>query len=653
MLDNLTDDQLKQLAAKKMAQMQSPNDLSSLSDDQLRELASQKMGQQKQGDVFREKPSDIDMSEEADLGTLKRLQYSIEPIQTNREAFLVQEFGQDNVKKTPEGDILIKQRGKFRPVNAPGFSIADVSDIAGSAPEAIGATAGTLLGMGAASVPGAIAGGALGGAARQGLSALLGTPQKADLSERVGEVALSGALSGGGAILGKYAKEGAKKLVKQFPRIFPEKIIGEGVEKFADIAEEINIPKPTTGQLVGGRTLQKEKILSERPIFGSAIRKKVDEQVKTIKNNLRDIVGDFIDVESSYEKIGGSLRENAENLIETTRATASDLFDNITRQANDVLVPKNQVKSELLENLEKSGFRMFDKNSMPLDYSAKSGLTKKQFEKIQGVISDVLGGMDESGASTLREIGEELLTANDMNTLRKTIDSNIKEFVAENVDDYALLKLRESFMDATEKMLGAKDKKLVSQFKEARALWDKQLDLKKSLKKSGRLGFDKLSDEKILEKMFKDTKSLAEAEKIFDKKTIEDAAVGYLNNFFRKSLGGEEQIGAKRLLNIIDQKMPVLKRSLPKGSISKLKSNLEFLDRIGRPINPSRTAITQLMQLDATGLAKGAIEYADYATTPIRQKLGGEILKQSKKLPSMSAGAATLLQNLQPIPKSN
>jgi hypothetical protein len=158
--------------------------------------------------------NDVDPTSEAELGFVNRARFSIEPIQSNRAALLSQEYGPENVLTDKDGNLFLKQDGVFKPVNMEGFSAADVSDFAGSLPEAAGSTvgfaAGAIGGGGVASVPAAIglgaAGGAVGSAFRQGLSAALGTPQVATKKERAMEVGVSAAFGGGASAVGAGVK---------------------------------------------------------------------------------------------------------------------------------------------------------------------------------------------------------------------------------------------------------------------------------------------------------------------------------------------------------------------------------------------------------------------------------------------------------------
>ena len=199
-LNNLSDAELDSLVIQKMAAPVAPiGDINSLSDDELDNLVAQKISSRPQ----------INKDEEASLGFINRAKYALEPLQSNREALLVQQFGKENVSNDPELGLMLRQNGANLPVDKPGFSAANIADIAGATPEMLGAGAGAIFGAGALSVPAAIAGGIAGSGIRQGLSAAIGTPQVAGMKERAIETGLSGLFSAAVPAAGQTLKVAA------------------------------------------------------------------------------------------------------------------------------------------------------------------------------------------------------------------------------------------------------------------------------------------------------------------------------------------------------------------------------------------------------------------------------------------------------------
>lgn len=184
---------------------QSPQSSSGLTQEEEFELAQieQELAARQQNPQ-----AEVNPKREADLGFFNRARYALEPLESNRKALLVQEFGEQNVQQDDKGNIYVRQGDQFRPVNKEGLSFADATEFAGALPEMAGSAAGMIMGGtagavatgGVASIPAAIklgaVGGGLGSLARQGISALAGTPQVATIGERVAETGMSAGISG-------------------------------------------------------------------------------------------------------------------------------------------------------------------------------------------------------------------------------------------------------------------------------------------------------------------------------------------------------------------------------------------------------------------------------------------------------------------------
>jgi hypothetical protein len=532
------------------------------------------------------------VTDEADLGLTTRFKYSLEPLESNRRALLIEQFGAENVKEDEKGDLFVMQNGQFHPVNAPGISFTDVANIAGALPEGLGTTAGAMAGMGVGSVPAAAGGAALGSAIRQGLSAAVGTPQVAPPSERAGEVLLSGVMGAGGAMIGKGIKTAAKKI---FPRFRVD-------EKIKNIAKELDLPEPTTGQLAKGRDLEIEKQLAETPFFGRKIRRINDKQITKIKQNLRDQFGDFGEVDMDRAGVGSTLKERAGKTVSAIKNQSQGLYDEITAGAKEVAVPSNEFKRSLAGQFNKLG--LVDEAGNKLKHSAKTGLTKTQFERLQGIASDVLEQIDNSAGEIpgTKNMG---IDASDINVIRKYVDANIREGQKAQLDDVALIKLRESLMEVTEDMLSEVDPKLQSQFREARGLWKKYLENKKIFETGKGLNLKNMSDEKVLQRVFRDKDSVESFKQLVDDESAKEAGDSFIRDILSKRIGGEEQISARGAISAIRAKREAIREAIGKDAYNTMMKNLEFLDMVGKPINPSKTAITDLRTniLKGTGLS--------------------------------------------------
>lgn len=546
----------------------------------------------------------INPYEEADLGFSLRSRYAIEPLETNRMALLQKELGQENVKVDQSGNVFVNTDGEFKPVNIEGISAADIADIAGATPEMIGTVAGAAIGgvtsAGAASVPAAMAGGAIGSAGRQAISAMLGTPQEAGIAERAAEVGLSAGLAGAGAVAAKGAKTVGKK-------IFPKLSVNKAFEK---TAKRIGVDL-TDAQKVGGRLADLEKAQAETPIFGRGIRKKIEKQISQIKDNLGKQFGEFTDVDYDNLGAGNIVKNKVQTINQGIKDEAVRLFDDIAAKGQNVTVRSNVLKKSLSDKLNKIG--IIDEDGFAKKFNAKSGLTRDQFDKVQRVTLDIIDGIDETA-----KMNNGLVNANEINTLRKSIDQNIREVSKMGYDDKALKNLRESFMDLTEDMLGAQSKKLKKDFITARGLYSKYLKNKNIIEKDLKLGGTKeLADEKTLNRIFQDTETLDKFIQLSDESTAKEAADNFIKDLLSKKLGKDDQISARGALKTIREKRGVLRKALGVKDYNQLVDNLNVLDQIGKSINPSQTAVTQLRTDVLKGLGIKAQQITGRAGRPI------------------------------------
>lgn len=644
---NISDEELDMLVAQKMASesqvqaapmqpapMQQPqNDLNALTDDELDSMVAQKMA----GEAAMPAQQEFQPEREADLGAALRAQYSIEPLATNRKLLLERELGKENVIQDQSGELFVRQNGAIRPVNAPGISTADVAEFGGAIPEMLGAGAGTALGLGAASIPGAVAGGLAGSAIRQGASALLGTPQEATIGERAVETGLSGALGGAGAGLGRVAKASLKKMAPAFGKIFKGFKTGKEGEALKAIAKKEGLPSPTVGQLAGGRDLEVEKLLAQRPVFGRGIRKQTDTQIKSIKKNLAKSFGEFAEVETKRGEVGLGIKDLADNVIEETKKQASEKYTKIAEQARDIVVDPLEFKASVLEGID--NLRLFDPNGNPLKHTSRTGLTADKFKRLQDVVGSVLEDIDQTAATGELGVGT-------IDTMRKFIQDNISEGKIQGFDNVNLIKLREAFLDTTEDLLEQKDIGLKNEFKQARSLWKKQLDLSTLFESGGRkgLGIKDMSEEKVLKHAFSNKKNVVALKELIGEDATKDAGTSFINDMLIKRLGGEDQIGAGAALNLIKEKRESIIEAVGRESYNKLKDNLFFLEKIGRPVNPSKTFVSEIMQdITPGGLASGLGQQAVRQTRKITKGAVKGVESLAKDLPRKAAMASIVL----------
>lgn len=626
-LEEMTDDQLRELAVQKMVSSQPAPNLEEMSDDQLREMAVQKMMAQP---LTPQQSTPVDYSEEADLGLITRGRYALEPIESQREAILVEQFGRDNVRKDPStGELLVFQRGKFIPANAPGFSVADVAEIAASAPEAIGAGAGAVAGMGPGSIPGAMLGAGVGAAARQalssGISALAGTPDVTTAPERIGDVAFSTALGGAGAVAGKALKSAAKPLVKKFDKFLPKIGIDDLAEsaegsKIKAIAKQEGLIAPTPAQVAGGRIADVEKKMRMRPFIGAPSRKRFEQQTEQIKKNIASEIGDFIDVDEPLGQVGSSIKDSASTTIQAVKEFSGNLFDEVAEQGRDVALPGKAFFNDYKKAMARMGF--FDINGNPQKFTSRSGLTRDQFKRLQGIFGDLYDDILETTKPVKRGIGQKF-TDIDMNTLNKMkqfLDGNIKEGSQAGFDDTILIEMKNKFLDMTEKGLKARSPEIAKKFKTARKSWREYLELRDAFEKGGKgkgsipknLNLSTASDEKVLRSVFSDKGSVKALKRLTGENDVKKAGYAFIRDGLSKKIKSSQQNGAGAALTWIKDRREVITEAIGKQSYDKLRRNLFYAQEIGIPLNPSQTKYTQLLsEINLNEIVASVVEAAE------------------------------------------
>lgn len=619
----------------------------------------------------------VDYDDEADLGTLNRLQYSLEPLESNRRAFLVREFGAENVMQDKEGEVYLRQGGEWRPVNKEGISMADIADVAGSTPEILGAGAGALLGFGTASIPAAAAGAGAGSIIRQGLSSAIGTPQVATTGERVAEVGLSTAFGAGGAAVGKGLKEVGKKVAPRVAKVLRKSFFDSNkrVGKFlkglegrggdADLLEQTakkyGLPEPTKAQIAGGDAYDIERALSERPVWGRGIRKKFEEQTEAIKKNLKEEIGDFVqpDAQPNLAKTGASIKSAAENVIESTKNRASELFDDVAATASDVKAPAKQVRGELLSSLNKFG--LFDKKGNPLPHSAKTGLKPDEFKKLQTATGGMLRDLgfqfdvnDLGDIKSLRGVADGFgdVDANFINTWRQYINDNISYEKGFSRADIRLKQLEQGLLDLGERMLDAADPESKVKWQTARKLWSEQLRLNQLFKKSGNVGKGKgigianLSEDKVLKTVFSNRQNVKSLIELTDQETAKKAGLEYIRENFLKKFGEEGQKSAQGAFSFLRDNKDALETAIGRKTYKKLFDLVYFQKKLGKPFNTSKTGIMNILNdelFSVKGVASGLAQTAERGFKNLGTGTLNRAISTGRNVPKYLAPAAAAL----------
>lgn len=573
----------------------------------------------------------INREDEASLGIINRARYAVEPIQSNRKALLLQEYGEDNVMEDNKGDLYVKEGGQFRPVDKEGISAANFADIAGATPEILGNIGGGIVG----GIPGAMVAGGAGSAARQGISALIGNPQVATAGERAIETGVSSLLSGAGQAVNQFAKpyiQGAKKGITEIIKnlstpvgealettsetvgkstfkggleFVPEyaakteksilsKIVDESgrdavnLEKQAleGIAERQGLPKPTYAQTAQGKAIIAESELLDTPLISGGVRKIVDKQLKGIKDNLEKVTGKFIDVDSNAFEIGKSAIDIADTGIQATKKVAQELYNQVEEDGLEATIGKRTFFDKFKLAAADNG--LIDPTGNPTKYTTESGLTRSEFSALQETIFDGIDAIKSNPSAKIR--------FQSVNALRKTLNSRVEELADSSPNAARILKKFANEIDeTTHNVLRREAPELAEKFGEANRNWrtykQHQEKFQKLFKKDG-----SLDGEKVVKTIMSGTTNVSMAKEILGEQRVKELGVSYL----RDKLGALGKSGIGRADSVLtDLKKPSvaapLKEAIGEDAYKNVIENLHFLNRTGQPLHVSRQSLLKLI----------------------------------------------------------
>jgi hypothetical protein len=237
---------------------------------------------------------------------MQRLQAGFKASPESEANFYAAKVGPGNVRLTRDRqvELLDPATGQWRPADPEGFDVGDIADIAGALPEALGGAIGGIaggatgfFGAGVGAIPGAIAGGAAGSAAgnvvRQAVGAMLPGQEVETPLQRVGEVALAGALGGVGEGVGQAAYHGAVRPVTQalmrgaVARGAGPVAEGQAIEAAMRRGAPAGGPQfsLTPGELTEGRTLQMMEEAARRDVAGAELfKQRTDVDVAALRD---------------------------------------------------------------------------------------------------------------------------------------------------------------------------------------------------------------------------------------------------------------------------------------------------------------------------------------------------------------------------------
>lgn len=623
--------ELKQLEA--MASTRSPSSGLSLSEQQ--ELAQlEAMAAPKMSKV------------EAEIGLINRAQYALEPIESNREELLKQEYGAENVMRDAQGELYLKQQGAFRPVNAPGIGLTDVAEIGGALPEIVPEYVGGLLGgaaglvVGAPSGPGAAVtgaaglaggravGGALGSGFRQALSAAVGTPQVATLPERAMEVGMSAISAPIGGALADVAGPAIKKLpgIRSFfqpeqaaqvaaPQIaqagqelseqvvspeqlskslvqqeFERPMVQQEFERLSKIAQEQGLPAPTYAQAASGKAILAEQQLLDTPIIGSKIRKQVDAQLKAVRDNLEKEAGAFLDADSNAFEVGLNTRKMGETVTNTTKQAASELYGMIDELGANAKVGKRTFFNKYRDFAAE--YNLINPDLTRTKYAADSALTPTEFKTLQDALFEGMGAIRRTKSPTVN--------FKSVDALRRTAKAIAEENKGSNTARI-MLKFVNQLEESSQRVLNKEHPRLGEVFKEARSNWAKYLDYDSFIKKVMPEGKD---EAKFVKSLMSNPNDIVKLKEIIGNERVKEIGVSQVRDILESKLKGAGVARASAAINELKKIKQPLIESIGEKSYKNLIDNLDYLNRTNQPLIPNRTSLYSLFN-DSTGGLKG------------------------------------------------
>lgn len=638
---NISDDELNKLVAQKLQADDSGfSDNSNLSDEQLNMMVAEKLA--REDELQAQGGAKVNFSREAELGPMLRGQYAIEPIESNRNALLVQEFGRDRVKKLPGGDTIVLQstgnKYEWRPVNKPGFSTADVADIAGSLPEMIGTAVGGLAGAptGVGAIATGAAGGAVGSAARQFLSSQLGTPQIAEPMERVSHAGLSAVFGGAVPLAGMGIKAAAPtigragaavgELVKKTPVVGPvvetvetaAKSTGEVISnlkkalttkvakdapEFFAIAEKHGIDKsllpeavefgPTSAVSRGARVAAEGPFGEERLARYAQAQQQVSNAVSAELDRLAPMrpqgavdSGQFI-----VDSVNESVKDFFGNLGET--------YSNMVKNAPGVkLSPQSQ--KNIASKLE--GIRTFAIGRTTRGIGSQKQEAKSLLEAVKSLKNN--NGSLKQITEALQNIGEEAFKKGSAQN-RLPVDRQRLQQLYFDVQKEVIGTVREVFGEEAAENL-VRNNKLIHDFLGQNSILQKTI------------GRDAIAPERVFDSLIKngDTKKIEALTSIIGTEKTNQIRGSFLDSLIKRNDDGV--IMVKQTMNALEKNKPVLSKLFKPDEIKEIGDLLRLQDRFGPPV----------MSSSGTGASNAFLDFFRKARASAISETGMELSKK-------------------------
>lgn len=598
---------------------------------------------------------EIDNETEASLGIANRSQYAIEPIQSNRKAFLEREFGQENILQDKSGDLYLKQDGKFLPLNKNGVSTADFADLGGALPEMVGGVAGTGLGLvagvptgGTASIPLAAGMGATGAGAgsiaRQGLSAMLGTPQVATMGERAAETGLSvvaGGITGGasaylkpiiaktktnisnflkglgGDALEKITdstadtttktvsksgvelageitphKQTAKEIMGELADRSGEEIVQQEKKKLQEIALKEGLPDPSYAMAAQDTAILAENKIMNMKFLGRNVRQMATKQAKLIKDNLEKITGKSIDADSDVRTVGQIAKEYAETVITGTKKIATELYQKVDEDGANAMIGKRTLFNKYRDYAGKNG--LINPDGSRAAFDATAGLDEETFNIVQKSLFQAMDALNRNVSPKIRFA--------DANGLLKTMKGTLKRIKTTDANAHRILnELKHNLDDTMEGILNREHPNLGKIFGEANKTYRNYKTQQTVVEKM----IGNLDDEKVVARVMNSTGNIKALQEVIGDERVKDLAKSHVADILFK-LNKSGIARADTAMDAIRKSSAYIQDALGKETYDSLMRNLHYLNRTGRPLTLSRTNLYNVMDNRGGGW-KGAL----------------------------------------------
>lgn len=576
---------------------------------------------------------------EAELGIIDRARYALEPIDSNREALLKQQFGSENVIRDNKGELRVLQEGAYRPANAAGLGMTDVAEFAGALPEIIPEAIGGMMGgtaglaVGAPTGPGAVAtgalglaggravGGALGSGLRQVLSAAVGTPQVATPGERAMEVGMSAVAAPIGGALADAAVPAIKSIpgIRSFfqpkqvaqevaqevaPQVgkelvaqaipgadqFSRPMVQQEFERLSKIATEQGLPLPTYAQAASGRAILAEQQLMDTPIVGTKIRNRVDKQLQAVKDNLENVVGKFLDIDHDPFENGATIKAMSSKMTNTHKQIASEMY-----QAVDELGANAKVGKATFFNKYRdfaAEYNLINPDLTRTKYTADIGLTPTEFKTLQDALFEGMAAIKRSKSPTIPFAS--------VDALRRTVKGLAEEGEGSNTSRI-LYKFVDQLEGTSQRILNREHPRLGEVFKDARSGWATYKDYQTFIKE---VMPDGDNEALFVKRIMANPNHVLKLKEMIGDDQIKEMVITHVGEILKENLKGSGVARATASMNAIRKIRQSIVEGMGEKSYNNMVKILDYLNKTNQPLVPNRASLYSLFS-DTTGGLKG------------------------------------------------